>query len=240
MKIHHHFLSFLALILPLTLRAVEIQPHTASSNATPIIPAPPVASLSSTSTAISPASSPVSLPASSAKPSPTASSTPSPTPAPLISRALPEIHATILLPKEWTLLPGKLLQGDVLLATREKITNESDPWSTGLSMTIDRNGAKDSGQKASVYALGLAREAHEKAGDEATPLKESQSGSFHEIRFDFPIPGEPPLLVSEVLRANDTTGTLAVILWQSPKEESAKLQDLRENILAGIKLDPAQ
>ena len=46
--------------------------------------------------------------------------------------------------------------------------------------------------------------------------------------------------MSEVLRANDTTGTLAVILWQSPKEESAKLHDLRENILAGIKLDPAQ
>ena len=107
-------------------------------------------------------------------------------------------------------------------------------------MTIDRNGAKDSGQKASVYALGLAREAHNKAGDEATPLRESQSGPFHEIRFDFPIVGEPPLLVSEVMRANDTTGTLAVILWQSPREESVALRDLREKILAGIKLDPAQ
>ena len=127
-----------------------------------------------------------------------------------------------------------------MLATREKIVSESDPWTTGLSMTIDRNGAKDSGQKASVYAMGLAREAHEKAGDEATPLRESQSGPFHEVRFDFPIPSEPPLIVSEVLRANDSTGTLAVILWQSPKEESAALHDLRESILAGIKLDPTQ
>ena len=107
-------------------------------------------------------------------------------------------------------------------------------------MTIDRNGAKDSGQKASVYALTLAREAHEKAGDEATPLKESQSGAFHEIRFDFPITSEPSLLMSEVLRANDDTGTLTVILWQSPRDEAASLNDLREKILAGIKLDPTQ
>ena len=159
---------------------------------------------------------------------------------PLILRNLPEIHGSILLPKDWTLLPGKLQEGDVLLATREKITTENDPWTTGLSMTIDRNGAKDSAQKASDYALALAREANEKAGEEASPLKESQSGVFHEVRFDFPVEGDQPLLVTEVLRANDSTGTVAVILWQSSKEESAKLKDLKEGILAGLKLNPAQ
>ena len=46
--------------------------------------------------------------------------------------------------------------------------------------------------------------------------------------------------MTEVLEANDSTGTLTVILWQSPKEEAAKLHDLREEILAGIKLDPTQ
>jgi hypothetical protein len=158
----------------------------------------------------------------------------------LIPRDLPEIHAKILLPKDWTLLPGKLLEGDVLLATREKITGENDPWTTGLSMTVDRNGAKDSGQKASEYALGLAREASEKAGEEATPLRESRSGPFREVRFDFPVAGDPPILVTEVLRANDATGTLVVLLWQSPKEEAAKLQSLKESILAGLKLDPAE
>jgi len=158
----------------------------------------------------------------------------------LISHDLPEIHGSIELPKDWTLLPGKLLEGDVLLATREKITSENDPWTTGLSMTIDRNGAKDSGQKASDYAMSLAREAQEKAGEEASLLKESTAGAFHEIRFDFPIAGDQPLSVTEVLRANDATGTLVVILWQSSKEESAKLHDLREQILAGLKLDPTQ
>jgi hypothetical protein len=158
----------------------------------------------------------------------------------LVSHDLPEIHAKILLPKDWTLLPGKLLEGDILLATREKITNENDPWITGLSLTIDRNGAKDSGQKASVYALSLAREAKEKAGEEASPLRESQLGASHEVRFDFSVPGDQPLLVTEVLRANDDTGTLTVILWQSSKEESVKLQNLKESILAGLQLDPAQ
>ncbi len=180
---------------------------------------------------------------STATPAPSAAPTALPSPSTttaLVSREIPEIHATMLLPKDWTLLPGKLLEGDVLLATREKIISDSDPWTTGLSMTIDRNGAKDSGQKASDYALALAHEAREKAGDEASPIVQSQSGPFHEIRFDFPVAGDQPLQVTEVLLANDTTGTLAVILWQSPKEEAEKLHDLRESILTGIKLDPTQ
>lgn len=162
------------------------------------------------------------------------------TDAALSSRDLPEIHAKILLPKNWTLIPGKLLEGDVLLATREKISTENDPWTTGLSMTVDRNGAQDSGQKASEYALALAHEASEKAGDQATPIRESQAGPFHEIRFDFPVEGDPPLAVTEVLRANDATGTLVVILWQSSLQDAEKLRPLKESILAGLKLDPTQ
>ena len=198
--------------------------------------------------AVTPA--PLGISAAASEVTPTASATPqgtsSPTPLTatnkpvLIVRELPEIHAKIALPREWTLLPGKLLEGDVLLATREKIANENDPWSTGLSMTLDRNGPTDSGQKASDYALALAREAREKAGDEATPLKESHSGSVHEIRFDFPMASEPPLEVTEVLRADNEAGTLAVIIWQMPKEESASLQGLRDSILSGLILKPAQ
>jgi hypothetical protein len=189
-----------------------------------------------TTISVTNATNAVPAPASSPSPSATAATNP-PT---LVPRDLPEIHGKISLPKEWTLLPGKLLEGDVLLATREKISNENDPWTTGLSMTIDRNGAKDSGQKASDYALGLAREARDKAGEEASPIKESQAGPFHEIRFEFPLATDQPIQVTEVLRANDSTGTLAVILWQVPKSESAQLQGLREAILSGLILDPKQ
>lgn len=173
-------------------------------------------------------------------------SSPAPSPATLLSnsnlasREIPEIHASLLLPKDWTLLPGKLLEGEVLIATREKITSESDPWTTGLSMSIDRNGAKDSGQKASVYALALAHEANEKAGNDASAIKESQSGSFHDARFEFTVAADQPLIVTEILRANDSTGTVAVILWQSSKDEAAKLHDLKEQILASLQLDPTQ
>jgi hypothetical protein len=156
----------------------------------------------------------------------------------LITHELPEIHGSIALPKEWTLLPGKLLEGDVLLATKEKIAGENDLYSTGLSMTIDRNGAKDSGQKVADYAMSLAREAREKAGEEASPLRESESGPFHEISFDFPVPGDQPLQITEVLRANEKSSTLAVILWQSPKQEAPTLQPLRDAILSSITLDP--
>jgi hypothetical protein len=154
----------------------------------------------------------------------------------LTVRDLPEIHGKISIPKDWTLLPGKLLEGDVLLATKEKVTCENDLWTTGLSMTVDRNGPKDSGQKPSEYARALAREAQEKAGEEATPIKESQSGGLQEFRFEFPVPADTPLTVTEVLRANDKTGDLFVILWQMPKQESPKLLDLREAVLSSLVL----
>lgn len=178
--------------------------------------------------------------------SPGDSSSPTPTPvkktseSELKEREISEIHGRIALPVDWTLIPGKLLEGDVLLATREKITGESDPWTTGLSMTIDRNGAKDSGQKAGDYALGLAKEAAEKAGEEASPVKETRNGEFREFRFDFPVASDPPLRITEVLRANDSTGTLAVILWQSPRDEAPKLEELRDRILSGLILDPTR
>lgn len=179
----------------------------------------------------------IKAPAATGAPVSTATATNHPA---LIARDLPEIHGKISLPKEWTLLPGKLLEGDVLLATREKIGNENDPWSTGLSMMIDRNGAKDSNQKASAYAQGLAEEAREKSGEEATQITQSQSGEFREFRFEFPVAGDQPLLITEVLRANDSTGTVATIVWQMPADEAPKLKGLRDAVLSGITLDPAR
>lgn len=191
----------------------------------------------SPSPAGTPATAPVSTPSPvSATPSPVAS----PADTALVTRDIPEIHAKISLPADWTFLPGKLLEGDVLLAVREKISGENDPWTTGLSMTIDRNGAADSGMKAGEYAMGIALEAREKAGEEASPITESQKGPFREISFEFPVPSDPPLQITEILRANDRTGTVAVILWQSKKEEAGSLRSLREAILSGLTLDPGR
>lgn len=170
-----------------------------------------------------------------AEPSHTAPHTPT-----LAVRDVPGIRAKVAVPEGWTFLPGKPLEGDVLLVVKEKIHDENDSWSTGFSMTVDRNGAADSGLKPGEYALGIAREAKEKAGDEASSITESTNGVFKEIRFDFPVQGETPLMVTEILRANEKTGTVAVILWQSPRDESATLRSLRDAVLSGITLDPAQ
>lgn len=188
------------------------------------------------------------LPAQTPPPAPRpAAATPSPSPTPaapnpaaLTLREISGIHAKIPLPKEWTLLEGNLMDGGVVLATRETISSENDPYTTGLSLTVDKTGAKESDQKASAYARSLADAAREKAGEEASPITESQSGPFHEMRFDFPLESDQPLLVTEVLCANDATGTVTTIVWQMPKEEGAKLKDLRDAILAGLILDPTQ
>ena len=156
----------------------------------------------------------------------------------LMPREISGIRAKILLPKEWNLLEGNLEDGGIVLATREPIASENDPYTTGLSLTIDKTGAKESGQKASNYARTLAEAAREKAGEEASIITESQSGTFHEIRFDFPVEADHPLLDTEVLRANDATGTITTIVWQMPKEEGEALKGLRDAILSKLILDP--
>ena len=47
-------------------------------------------------------------------------------------------------------------------------------------------------------------------------------------------------MVTEEMRANDSTGTVAVILWQMPKDETGSLEALKDSILTSLKLDPAQ
>lgn len=157
----------------------------------------------------------------------------------LVVREIREIHARIPLPKEWTLLEGSLRDRGVVLATKESISSENDPYTTGLSLTIDRTGAREANQKASDYARNLAGEAREKAGDEASAVTESRSGPIHELRFDFPVETEQSLMMTELLMANDATGTITTIVWQMPKAEASGLSSLRDSILSGIVLDPA-
>ena len=157
----------------------------------------------------------------------------------LVPREIREIHAKIPLPKEWTLLEGNLRDGGVVLATKETISSENDPYATGLSLTVDRTGARETDQKASDYARTLAGEAREKAGEEASAVTETQSGPFRILRFDFPVETEQPLLMTELLMANDATGTITTIVWQMPKGEAPESSVLRDVILSGIALDPA-
>jgi len=198
-------------------------------------PSPLASATPATSPTANPISSPAMTPSPSASPSPDKATTKSA----LIPHDIPGIKGKIAIPGDWTYLPGKLLEGDVLLAVREKISDENDQWSTGLTMTLDKNGAADSGMKAGDYAMGIACEAREKAGEESSPITESTNGVFRDIRFEFPIQGDTPLVVTELLRANEKTGTVAVILWQSPKAEGQTLRPLRDLVLTGITLDPA-
>lgn len=192
-------------------------------------------------------SSPSPTPTPQEKQAPKAAAVPSfeePNPSPMaasgatsaiVPHDLPDIQGSISIPKDWTLITGKLLEGDVLVACREKISGPDDPWTTGLTMTIDRNGAKDSGQPAGEYALGMAKEAREKAGDEAGEIRETRNGKIREFRFDYPVALDTPIHVTEVLRADEESGMLTVILWQTPKEEASSLKDLREAILSSIR-----
>lgn len=178
---------------------------------------------------------PAASPAVTHSPSPTASPSPTPSGPELASSELKEIHGSISLPKDWSLVVGKLLEGGVVIASREKITSENDTWTTGLTMTVDPNGAGESGQPVGDYALGLAREAKEKIGEEASEISESRNGKVREFRFDYPLAGDIPLQVTEVLRADEANGVLTVILWQTPKSESESLKPLREAILSSIR-----
>lgn len=227
----------LIVILPMLaarLLALPSPKDTPTPSPSPTATLSPAPILSSTTT-----SATINSPSPSTSPSASPSTNPAParTAPAMVTKEIPGIRGSLTLPADWTYLPGKVLEGDVILAVREKIKDENDSWTTGMSMTLDRNGASDSGMKPSEYALGIASEAHEKAGEEASPISQTTKGAVREIRFEFPIASDPPIAVTEILRANDTTGTVAIILWQCPREEAVSLRPLRDAMLSGLILE---
>ena len=151
--------------------------------------------------------------------------------------ALPAIKATVHLPAGWYIREQTEDGITIYQISREKVESESDTFTAGLILSVTTKVPERAEMKPSAYATELLSATQD---DPMQPLKKSESGGLQVLRSDYQIEAEPSSqqMVS-VATANDTTGTLYFVTWQSPASEESKLAPIRESILSSFKFDPA-
>ena len=96
-----------------------------------------------------------------------------------------------------------------------------------------------------LFALLVRLELLTPAADLMTPadggkLDTTDEGDFKCFRTEYTIESDGGnVQVVNYAKANDKTGTLYFVSWQSPQAEQEKLAPLREKILTSMKFDPA-
>lgn len=151
--------------------------------------------------------------------------------------ALPAIKGALLLPDGWHIKEETEDGVAVYQITREKVDSSSDTFTDELILSATPKVPERAGMKPSEYAAELLASALEEGGKE---LQKSEEGAVKSFRTEYMIESEQgKMLVINIAKANDTTGTLYFLTWQSLASEPAALAGQREKILASLKLDPA-
>jgi hypothetical protein len=76
--------------------------------------------------------------------------------------------------------------------------------------------------------------------DGAPKIEPVKEGTIESYRASHQIEGENGNVeMINIAKANDGTGTLYFLTWQAAASEADSIKELREKILASLKLDPA-
>jgi hypothetical protein len=152
-------------------------------------------------------------------------------------QSLPAIKASLQLPEGWSIKEETEDGVVVYQITREKLESSSDTFTEELILSTTPKVSERAGMKPSEYAAELLAPALEEGGKE---LQKSEEGALKSFRTEYMIESEQgKMLVINIAKANDTTGTLYFLTWQSLASEPAALSESREKILSSLKLDPA-
>jgi hypothetical protein len=156
----------------------------------------------------------------------------------LKEQALPAIKAKILLPDGWFMKEESEDGVTVYQISREKAESEGDVFNAGLILSVTTKIPDRAAMKPSEYARDLLSSAQDE-GDDAK-LEKTEEGPLQCLRVEYTIESDQGnIKVITLAKANDNTGTLYFATWQSPEKEEPQLKDLREAVLASIKLDPS-
>jgi len=155
----------------------------------------------------------------------------------LKKQELTTIKGSICLPEDWFLKEETDDGVTIYQISREKAEKAGAPFTTGLILTATPKVTERAEMKPSKYALDLLPSG---ADDGARGMVKTAEGPLQCFRAEYAIEGDPePITVITIAKANDGTGTLYFLTWQSPASEAAALKDLREKILASFTPDPA-
>lgn len=146
----------------------------------------------------------------------------------LAARKLDSIGAAISLPAGWK-LTEEVDDGVVV------VRNEGDSPAFSITMTPDIPGR--AGMKPSEYAAELLAFATDEGG-QITKLHDS---AFLKLRVTYSFDSDGDRVsVTDMVAANDKTGTLYFLAWQVAESKARQYEPLRDAILASLQLDPAK
>jgi len=155
----------------------------------------------------------------------------------LKKQELTAIKGSILLPEGWFLKEDTDDGLTIYQISREKAEKEGDAFTAGLILTVTPKVTERAEVKPSNYALDLLPSGDD---DGAKGMIKTEEGPVKCFRVEYAIDGElSDIKIITIAKANDSTGTLYFLTWQSPETEDAALKDLREKILASFTIDPA-
>lgn len=149
-----------------------------------------------------------------------------------------ESRITLQAPRGWQTLLEKTDDTSIFHVSPEPMDANTAGYQVGLAINILRSVPSVMGQKPSEYAQNLIDQIRERSEQEAT-VRTTQSASFKIYRIEYTLATDKDSLnVVNILEANDSTGTLYMIVWQTPESQTQSFSETREKILASIQLDP--
>lgn len=153
----------------------------------------------------------------------------------LEEKKLPEIKASIAVPKDWFVKIDK--EEDVVIYQFSREKPGDGAFATGLILTVTPKVPERTEMKPSQYGIEMISATLDEGAPKIEPVKE---GALESYRASHQIESETGNVdMINIAKANDATGTLYFLTWQAPVAEEASIKDLREKILSSLTLDPA-
>lgn len=158
-------------------------------------------------------------------------------PAPPKPQSLAAVKATIQMPPGWFFKEQSEDGVTVYQLSREKAAGSGEVFEAGLILNVTTKVPDRASMKPSDYAAELLASPQE---DGSGKLERSEEGPLKVLRIEYAIESDQGAIkIINVAKANDATGTLYFVTWQSPEAEEAKLKPVREALLSSLKVDPS-
>lgn len=149
----------------------------------------------------------------------------------LQKRDLPSVKASIELPEGWQVKEESEDGVAVFQVSREEPGGGAS--TAGFTLTVTTKIPERANMKASEYAKDLL------GSSELDHVKETEEEPWKCFSTEYAIEGDGGNVeVVNLAKANDQTGTLYFLSWQSREAEDVELGPLREKIFSSLKLDP--
>ena len=150
---------------------------------------------------------------------------------PMQDHPLSEIKASIRIPAGWETKTESGEEG-IIVYRFARTGGEGRGEQPSMTLSITTKVKDRTGQSPEAYAVALI--------DDDSRVVKGESNGLRSFRSEYDIALDSGKVHSvNVALANVKTGTLYFFAWQTPANEPAELEAVREKILASVRFDPA-